>query len=181
MNPKRILCMLLTAVLLLSLCPVYASADATEHTETEINGSIGNANPITLGEEWTGHLSSKEDKDYYRLTIPEDGYITLSFRHEVCSISASTWTLNFYDEQNIKSAEPYFSYTYNGDNQYTKTSPEIGIAAGTYYIVVEAGNFYSDVSYTFQVNFTQAENYEFLNNNTKASAQEITFTKKLLV
>ena len=49
MNPKRILCMLLTAVMLLSLCPVYASADdAAAHTETESNNSASTANAIIM-------------------------------------------------------------------------------------------------------------------------------------
>lgn len=127
----------------------------TDIWEREFNGSFYLANEINVNQEINGSLMKGDDKDYYVFHLSGDGAVSLSFTHPYIDSSSTYWRCYLYnsDQKEIDS----FSFDGNtGDPVQTK---EVGLAAGTYYLMVQ-DYYHSALTYQFKLNYTPSDAWE---------------------
>ena len=139
--------------------------------ETEFNNSINDSDPISTNAWYNGSLTSDSDNDYFKITLPSDGYIRVSFKHDfVGEPSRSYWNLHVLNADN----EVYGQYqSYTGNTTDVVTSYNIGLPAGNYFIKVSHGSYRSTLNYAVKVNYTAAADWETELNNSVSNADPI--------
>lgn len=141
--------------------------------ERERNDTPELATPIKVNTETIGSLTAKNDasdRDYYSFTMENDGFIVLDFIHEALSESHDGWHITIMNE--------------NGDTAYTSVSnwtqnilqsPNIGLTAGNYCILIDSDNIYhSSIVYRLILLTVQDGTWESEPNNTPSAADVIT-------
>lgn len=142
--------------------------------ERELNDSLDTATLITVNKETVGSLTARNDvsdRDYYSFTMEDDGFVVIDFKHEALSESKDGWHITLINE--------------NGDTLYTSVSdwsenellsPNIGITAGKYYILIDSDNIYhNNIIYRLIIMTEQDGVWESEPNNSPATANLITF------
>lgn len=148
---------------------IETSFTSTNFYEKELNNVFSSANILKPNNTYEGNISSSEDLDYYRITVPENGKIDLSFCHD------------YYDEWWGWKVEIVCYF----DGKYTVLSeqiidlrgdelvklPSVGaVPNGTYYIkVTDYGNTIG-INYGIKVSFTQTEYFEKEVNDVYSTA-----------
>jgi len=166
-----------TMLALLLLMSLSITAFAAQ--EREENNTIDSATYINVNEDVSGNISDRNDKDWYKVTLPEDGYVTFQFNHPVISSTSSYWYMYLYQADGVTSiygVDTSWSIAGNAD----KTTAEMGLAAGTYYIKIipEALTSWSDgrydtSTYVLRVNYTASDAWETEINNSYSEADTI--------
>lgn len=156
----------------------------SETTEFEINDTPEKAELFPENTIVSGSLSPKVmglDKDYFRITLEEESYITISFTHA-------------FDEKEFD--EDYNGWNVrllkkNDDGTLTEMVKRIskwndegvsitgmGLPAGEYYILVDADSMkYTSVPYELIYTCNNDILYEHESNNTKETANEVDVLK----
>ncbi|MGN0356120.1 MAG: hypothetical protein ACI4EI_13755 [Muricoprocola sp.] len=137
--------------------------------ETEFNDSFNTADRISVGNTVNGSLMESDDVDYYEFYVPNAGYISMDFSHEYVDRSWPFWEVYLYNPDK----EELMWRNYAGNTTATTTTTKVGVSAGTYYIKIKKDN-YSDVNYTFKVNFTSSSSWETEFNDSFDTADVIT-------
>lgn len=162
---KRIFSVLLVMTLLLT---------ATFNNGVIVNAAtdISSAKSISVNSTYTGNIESgyNDEKDYYKFTVSQSGYVTINFTNSSPSSSTS-------DAWNITLLTNYAAETITSSvaklNNSSISLTTIGLSAGTYYICVESKSSYSAIStnnYSINANFTSANNWEKeFNSNTESA------------
>ena len=108
---------------------------ASEEYESEQNNTYQNADALSLYSDMKGSISTANDVDWYKLTVPQSGKLRLSFTHPIGIESNPRWTIYIYrNDAYSKVKEWNVSETLNLNNE------AIAISAGTYFIKVKAWN-----------------------------------------
>ena len=87
---------------------IQTSFVTSDCIEKEVNDTYAEATNVTLGNSYSGIISNANDKDYYKITAPENGKISLDFKHTYADESGS-WVVSTYIYQ---------------DGQYTELSSQ---------------------------------------------------------
>ena len=122
----------------------YSSSD---YWEKELNDTISAATEVEVNRPYMGSINNRRDKDYYEFNLSEDGYIGIDFEHENLTESYNGWTIKLFDDES-KEIERFNSPW----NAPLSSSANIGLPAGIYYILVEAGTYHNNVDYIITVN-----------------------------
>ncbi len=129
---------------------------AAEKTETEDNNRLEKASSLSLNENMKGSLSDEDDVDFYKFEIPDDGKVSITFKHEYAKGSFTTdeailWKSQIYNAEgeNLLVSENYDEYA--GKNKEEQEGRTIGLPRGTYYLKVESDS-YSGKEYMLKVN-----------------------------
>lgn len=123
---------------------------ASDYWEKEFNTYYTTATAISTDTTYYGHVRNSDDKDYYVLTIPADGTLSLDFIHEIVNTS-KTWRVYLYDaSQSVLGKLSSTGYESSG------STGQIQVTAGTYYVRITGSIFMAD--YKFIVNYTSSEN-----------------------
>ena len=163
---------------------IKVETGVSETTEFEINDTPEKAELFPENTIVSGSLAPKVmglDKDYFRITLEEESYVTINFTHA-------------FDEKE-------FDEDYNGWNvrllkknedgtltemvkRISKWNDEgvsitgMGLPAGEYYILVDADSMrYTSVPYELIYNCNNDILYEHESNNTKETANEVEVLK----
>ncbi len=140
--------------------------------ESEPNDQNDTANVISPGVEYTGSISDRNDRDTYKITTTEDGYINFTFDHEVFDDSSNYWRVGIFNDTGT--VVDGTGKMYNVQGKTTLKSASYGVKAGTYFVLVIP--YYGSVStqtYTLKVDFTPSKVWESEDNNTKNNADTI--------
>lgn len=141
--------------------------------ETELNDSPETAVPLTANAEMIGSLTQRDtvsDRDYYTFTMEHDGFITLGFTHEALSEQHDGWNVTILSENGRVIFREVSDWT-----QSVLQTPEIGLAAGRYYVLVDSDNLYfSSIVYRLVLIQTENSHWESEPNNTAEDADELT-------
>ena len=149
----------------------------SEYTELEPNGNSKKATEIELNKDYVGSVAGNSDIDWYKLVLPEDGHVTVEFKHEIISSTSSFWSLYLYQADGVTGACDYDQRWEIAGNQNGAT-PQIGLKAGVYYLSVSRGPYNtSTVNYTINANYTETELTELEPNNNQKKATEIETNK----
>lgn len=145
----------------------------SDYWEKEFNDGYLNADEIQLNSTYYGSTLSgyKYEEDYYKFTIYNDGVVSVKFTNPLQGDTEDYWKLYLYNDayKEIYSRNLYGNY----DNINT---PEIGLAAGTYYVNITSSDDYhanSTDTYSLCVNYMQSNEWEKEFNDNYLSADHI--------
>jgi hypothetical protein len=134
--------------------PVQA---ATTVSETEGNNSRNEANVIKVNTTVTGTIADYSDEDWYKFTLPSDGYFTYDL-----SYIGSYKKISLYDSSLNE---------LSNDGGGTVQSQRFNYAKGTtFYIRVDG---YSG-DYEFTISHTPTTKWEIEDNNSRKTAEKLT-------
>lgn len=153
-------------------------ADKAVNNEFELNDTPEAAINLPRDLVMSGSLSDRLlglDKDYYKFTVPADGYIDFEFAHELLEGDKKGWNIRI-----IKPMEDGSYYEmvrkismWNEDKYLIEN---LGLSAGDYYVCIDGDSVsYNSATYTCKWSFTEKENFEKEPNNTLESAENIVF------
>lgn len=178
---KRIIFLILLLMEFCLLIPfvsfTFTSANAYEF---ENNNDYATANDFSLNGSITGKLKNASDKDCYKIVVPQNGKLTITFKHKYDEKS-SDWRINcfkYIDGKyecvwvNEKTAQSVY-----GKHNESISFPAIGARASEIYYVVVTTNPYDSgrvgIEYTLVNQFTPMENYEKEKNDSYSTANSI--------
>jgi hypothetical protein len=139
--------------------------------EKEFNDNITNANAISLNTSYKGSLSDEYDYDFYKITLPSDGNVTLSMKQQT--------DVQWYVHIQNSSGKVFESlYTDGSEEVEGYATTQVGLPKGTYYIQVKDYYYTDDQPYEFKVGFTSSEFYEKETNDSITMANEIKLNKE---
>ena len=165
----RSLCILLTLVLLTSSLPAFSSAAIL--TEAEDNNNGETANPIGLHDTVKGSVSSAYDRDYFKFTPEQNGYITLTLNHDILMDIWAQWTVTVY--RFTSSLEEIYSKELSAGEE--ETMPRIGVAGGADYYILVTGSDVEETEYRLTVDFTETPYWEREPNDYVTKAEPLAF------
>ncbi len=175
MNLKKLFAALTAAAMLGTMTVFPASAAETETepaAELENNNTMGTANDITLGTPMEGSSSSTTDKDYYKLTLTENGKLNMSFAIPEAPTTATGrtyWEVSLYNADGAAIR----TYTINGKAIRYRMDGN-GLNAGTYYIGITPDDYYlSSQTYTLTATLDTETPYESEGNDTIKNADTL--------
>ncbi len=153
---------------------VPGEADLLNLKESEMIGSghsFGEATWISVNNPVVDSLV-EDDSNYYVFHLPKDGKINIDFSHELYDSSHQGWRIYLYDNNHNQ-----IDWFYSSDG-YTesKQSWNYGLPSGTYYLKIDL-EYYTGRTYSFRVNYTQADNWETEFNDSWLSADKIQTNK----
>lgn len=121
--------------------------------ETEFNNAFDLADSIEPNRTVNGSIMSDIDKDFFKLKLPADGAVNLSFAHDYVDDSSTLWDIDICNGE-YKQIVKCRSTGSTVENQYGI----IGLPAGTYYVRVSPYSVYTygTVPYRLTVNYTQS-------------------------
>lgn len=124
-------------------------------------------NNITVNTTYRGNLSSSSERQQYYFTLSSAGQINVTFKHENLSDTNWFWKINIYnmDQECVMT-------TYSAGTETEKTSMDVGLSAGNYYMQVESWS-YSSASYTFRLNYGASDVWESEPNDGYGTADSI--------
>lgn len=132
--------------------------------------SYSTASTISFGEQYSSSLPNYSTKHFYKISLVEDGQIKVAMKNK----TDSQWTVSVHDSNgnfidNFETDDSEFA----SGSDYVK----VGLAKGTYYIIVEDEDDASGVTYQFDVNFTESPYFEKEFNDSVSTANAIALNK----
>ena len=143
----------------------------TSYYEKELNDTFAAATPITADQPIRGALSgrtSNADRDYYAFTLDAPGYISAYLKNLTPAASASGKVRRLQ----VMDADAHLLFgALMTDADGEVRTPNIGLAAGTYYLAVDNDDLYlnSDI-YEVGFSFTASGSWEREYNGDSAHA-----------
>ena len=144
---------------------------ASTNWETEFNGTALTSNLIKVNTDFYGSIRSNDDYDWYKFTLPEKGYISVTFKHEMIDDQAS-WNIELM-QSDYKTIYELYSWEYKKEAK----SCNIGLPSGTYYIRIIKGSYLSEIEYSINVNYVASANWETEFNETILTADNFALDK----
>ena len=146
--------------------PTFTVSLANDY-ESEDNSDLGAADIVPLGSPFKGRLSSSDDIDYYKITAPGSGSLSINFDSPVKSSYGTYFQLSLYDS--------------NGDLYSSKdvgkntTVTYEGLSPGAHYYKVASSTYSSDDQYSLTPTFevSSIENYESESNDSLPTADVV--------
>lgn len=149
------------------------------------NDSQGKATPMKLKKNYYGTICDSKDVDFFKVVVPGNGYLTLTFSHPNIYKAENYWTVQLVNSK----TEAFYELTSAGTKKKT-TSTQIGVSKGTYYVKVTGGSGWNSrwdsSDYTVYVKYTKSSSWEQEygdktkhNNNTMSYANTIKAGKKI--
>ncbi|MBK0291313.1 hypothetical protein IAE22_03335 [Bacillus sp. S34] len=134
--------------------------------EKEFNSSLATANAMNVNQSYKGTLSDGNDQDIYKVTVPNDGNVTLSMKQKTgirwyASIQTSSGKV--MEELTTDDSELIDGYA----------SKEVGLPKGTYYVQVSDDSYSENEPYEVKVGFVKSDNYEKESNNSLTAANKM--------
>lgn len=157
---------------------LLVGADKAVNNEFELNDTPESAILLPADITVSGSLSDRLlglDKDYYKLTVPADGYIDFEFSHELLEGDKKGWNIR------IIKPEEDGSYTelvrkISMWNEGKTLIENLGLATGEYYVCIDGDSVsYNNATYNCKWSFTEEANFEKEPNNTPESAEDVLF------
>ncbi|WP_010302335.1 pre-peptidase C-terminal domain-containing protein [Kurthia senegalensis] len=132
--------------------------------------SYSTASTISFGEQYSSSLPNYSTKHFYKISLVADGQIKVAMKNK----TGSQWTVSVHDSNgnfidNFETDDSEFA----SGSDYVK----VGLAKGTYYIIVENEDDASGVTYQFDVNFTESPYFEKEFNDSVSTANAIALNK----
>lgn len=149
-----------------------ANFDTETEWESENNGTLASSDTITPNTPINGNSYALEEVDYYKLVLTEDAALDVTFTvAELISSTSTYWTVTLYAGEGAE--ETIHSLNITG-SAITHQMNTVGLSAGTYYLKVQADDYYfSSCNYTLTAKTTTGLSIESEDNDTIANADAI--------
>jgi hypothetical protein len=139
--------------------PVQAAETVSE---TEDNNSRDTANVIDVNTTVAGNVSDEDREDWYRFTLPSDGYFVYN------TISTVTHSVTLYDSSLDE---------ISSDRGKVVESQRYNYAKGTVFLVkvsvIHEVSGYPSTDYELNIKFTKTKNWELEDNNSRKTAEKL--------
>ncbi|WMJ16514.1 hypothetical protein RA955_18240 [Geobacillus proteiniphilus] len=136
-----------------------------EGYETEDNGNMANATPITVNDTYRGILRDDRDVDYYKFSLNQPGLVTFSLPNK--SQSGGRIKISIIDKNGNTQAD----LVNNPTSAYDMVENSVGLAAGDYFVKVKTYDYYvKNEPYSFTLSFKPGNTYEQEPNENLAEA-----------
>lgn len=149
--------------------------------EFEMNDTPETAVGLPQGIKVSGSLADRLlslDKDYYKFTLDGDGYIDLTFTHELLEGDKNGWNIRLLKQLDDGSYYEIVRRISKWNVQTTELK-SYGLPAGEYYLLIDGDSVsYNSETYSVMWSFTEIADYEKEPNSTKLNCQTIDFGKK---
>lgn len=182
---KKIMKVKMEFAFLLSLiclfCGISIPVFAANTSEIESNNTYAEANDFAINSSVSGKMNKSGDKDYYKITVPKNGKLTITFEHLYTS-DHSNWGINVYQYINGAYVNVLPRVVYGTDNESISFSHIGAVASGIYYIVVSMNPYVEGAigkDYTLKNTFTPTENYEKELNDSYQTATNINLNQTI--
>lgn len=161
-------------VILFALTFFALTVCASAASESEPNDDINSANSINVNELIIGFIEKddnyydhKDEYDYFKFTLPSDGYIKVTYSQFYYDSSSSWVTLKIFNQNK----EEYKRLNIKRNAVTTETA-DIGLPGGTYYISISNSYSKEGFDYNLTVNYTASSDWEkeFNNSMDKSNA-----------
>lgn len=126
---------------------------------------FADARGISVNTTVNGSLPTSSTENYYKFTLPRAGYIYVEFNHGYVDRDSDFWNFSIYN-----GSYEYITDRSSNGKKLTTTYHSVGLAAGTYYIKINPGYYWSDISYNFVVHFVASNSWEKEKNDSFESA-----------
>ncbi len=155
---------------------LLVGSEKAENFEFELNDTPAQAITLPKGTLMSGSLADRLlslDKDYYKFTVTEKGYVNVVFTHELQDGDKNGW--------NVRIIKPLSNGKYyeivrkvSKWNKDTLKINNLGLAPGDYYILIDGDSMaYNSSTYSVKWSFYANENFECEPNSTKLNCQTI--------
>ncbi|MBQ3518374.1 MAG: hypothetical protein IJA31_03530 [Clostridia bacterium] len=140
--------------------------------EQESNDTFATATPVQSGTVYTGMMNNRAqgiDMDYYAVDLTKAGSLQVTFRHAADPEEDNDgWNISILNAE----GQVLHSFISNWMDA-VNISPELGVAAGRYYVCIDSDNrYFSGIPYTVEITHTNDTGFEAEPNNTTAKASE---------
>lgn len=144
---------------------------ASNYWEAEANNTFDTANAVAINQSYSGTIHGSGDEDYYKITLSQAGVIGVNFTHPNIDgyETILCFTLDIYSASNL--TDSFYKVSIAGAETNMQT-PQIGLAAGTYYIKI-GGVWKYDGVYGLKVNYAASDYWEREENGTGSTATAI--------
>ena len=143
-----------------------ATFSAANNNEQEPNNTPEQAQSISTSQNLTGYISHQDNDDYYKISLPQPGKISLRLTSRIDRVQLR-WLDNNLQEMR---ANDWIGQ--GSDSSPYIHSDSMDLEAGTYYIRVHKRDSHTGI-YNLTVSFTAANNNEIEPNNTPGQAQSL--------
>ena len=126
---------------------ITVNAVAALNWEKELNNVFESATSVKVNSEFKGSINDYYDSDFYKFSIKEKTNVKIKFNHKYIDSGYSYWEVRLFKDD-ITNSELY-SWYFNG-NETTKTTDNIPLSSGTYYLRVDKSSF-SDIDYAITI------------------------------
>ena len=182
LSMKRFLSVFLSLLLMISIIPITElNVDAAGNYEVESNNDYSSADVLTINNSISGKMDTTDDIDMYKITVPSNGKLSVSFEHKYLNDTSSyDWEVIIYQYAGGK-------YNQLSSNRVAGTSDEIvelpsvgTVSGGIYYIKVSAkyASRKVGVEYNIKTDFCPNDNINptgsISSTNNVASSQTAT-------
>ncbi len=158
---------ILMAVMLIFGVPAEVLASATESTGAQ------NTKTMVFGTEYESKILNVEQKDVYKMYVPEDGKVKIIVDYNI----KASYQLTFSnDSTNISFDDKVLLYTKDTiDGRYKQENGYYRVPAGTYTVTIKAANEVYGETYKIKAEYQKetCEIYEKEVNDVPASATEV--------
>ena len=156
---------------------VKVDAVEAELYEHESNDTFATATPLAPGQTVTGMMNNRAqgiDYDIFAVELRQGGSLKLVFRHDYLDEDEDGevylgWNITLFNSDGEK--------LYSGTSDWKDTvnmSPEMGLAAGTYYIQIDSDNrYFNSAPYTITAEHSTDDGFESEPNNAAEKADEV--------
>ena len=133
--------------------------------------------PLEFGKDYTGMLTSVDERYVYHFTVSERGFLQYSVKHDEMR-NFMGWDVTLYQEYYLNGVSGEIGYRPLNLLQTTalattETSPTVGVMPGKYRVVVRTTGGIQAETYTLNVSFTADHTHEIECNDTKAAYTEL--------
>lgn len=157
---------------------LLVGADKAVNNEFELNDDPENAISLPADLTVNGSLSDRLlglDKDYYKITVPADGYIDFEFSHELLEGDKKGWNIRIFKPMQDGSYMQLVRKISMWNEEKTLIE-NLGLAAGDYYVCIDGDSVsYNSATYGCKWSFTEETNFEKEPNNSPESAESVLF------
>ncbi len=140
--------------------------------ESAGSSSPSEAKHMAFGAVYGGTITDYGDQDYFKLTVPQDGYLELLFEHDLTA--SARWTVTLYRGET--DLEKVYAWESSGQETSSRTM-KIAADSGTYYVKISPGTvLYSGIYnkiYRLSAQFTANEHWENTWNQSFVNARTV--------
>jgi hypothetical protein len=157
---------------------ILVGSEKAVNFEFEFNDTPEEAIALPQGVGVSGSLADRLlslDKDYYKFVVDGNGYIDLTFKHEVLEGNKKGWNIRVLE----KSADGTFTEIVRKISYWNNQILSInnfGLAPGEYYVLIDGDSVsYNSATYTLKWEFTEKANCEEEPNSSVLNCQTLEF------
>ncbi len=145
------------------------------------NEDYTGATPMQVNTIYTGSTLKYTDIDWYKVTLPSRGHISIHFENNFRDTTHTAWRIELYRGTTEGHSDRWCYWDINPYSTSRDLKPLIGVEAGIYYICVDPWNASAveGLAYKVQVNYTATTNWEMEQNGNYTISNNVPLNSRM--